>query len=269
LKKLVKPGKPELVRGTGLASFGLWGWLASCLAVSAVFGFQSFFPSAIGLASNVLTLLCVAAGLGSVLLCVRRYGLAIKTRFQASWFSFAIGFGLWTAAESIWAAYYTVFGVAVPNYSIADIFYMAGYVPIFVGLLLYIGTFDVALQRKRIAAAAVVIALAFAVVSYTVLPTELAAGGTLLQTLDDLSFIILDLVMLSLVVLTFTIFVGGRISKWLMVLGGAAVLYVIGDEDFLIQTANGTYYNGSYNDLIFLLAYLTFALAFYLHRREW
>jgi hypothetical protein len=111
--------------------------------------------------------------------------------------------------------------------------------------------------------------LAVAVVSYAVLPTELAPGNSFLKIFDDLTFVMLDLVLFSLVVLTFTIFAGGRISKWLMILGGASVLYVFGDEDYLLLIANGSYYNGSYNDLIFLLAYIAFAFAFYVHRREW
>ena len=135
-------------------------------------------------------------------------------------------------------------------------------------MILYLGTFSVALERRRVATAVAAMALVAAVVYYTVLP-DAAAGQTLLQTLDNLTFVSLDLVLLTLVVLTFTIFVGGRMSRWLVCLGAASVLYVIGDEDFIIQTATGAYYNGSYNDLIFLLAYLTFALAFYLHRREW
>jgi hypothetical protein len=265
----VKARIPEPVRQGDFSSFGWRGWIGGCIALIAVFGFQGFYPSLIGPISNLLPTFCAAIALAAVLVCAKRYGFGFRTKFQAAWISFAVGFGLWVAAESIWTTYVYVLGVQIPDYSAADVFYMGGYFPVFAGLVLYLSAFQVALEKKRIVAAVVAMALAASAVYYTVLPTVLAAAGTTLQVLDDLTFVSLDLVMLTLVVLTFTIFVGGRISKWLMVLGGAAVLYVIGDEDFLIQTANGTYYNGSYNDLIFLLAYLTFALAFYLHRREW
>jgi len=260
---------PEPVRVGGSVPLALAIWLTGCAALSAVFGLQSFYPTWIGPLSNLFPAACAAIALGSVIQCINRYGFTLRTRFQAAWICFAVGFGLWTGAETIWATYYFALGVPIPTYSIADVFYISGYLPIFAGLVLYLGTFSVALERRRVAVAVAAMVLAATAVYLTVIPTEAAAGRTFLETIDDMTYVFLDLAFLSLVVLTFTIFVGGRISRWLVFMGGAAVLYVVGDEDFLIQTATGTYYNGSYNDLIFLLAYLTFALAFYLHRREW
>ncbi|HMD78880.1 MAG TPA: hypothetical protein VKF39_02735 [Nitrososphaerales archaeon] len=265
----MKAGAPELVRGGPSVPFALTVWLVGCVALSAAYALQSFYPAWIGPLSNLFSATCAAIALGSAIQCINRYGFTLRTRFQAAWISFAVGFALWTAAETIWATYYFVLGVPIPNYSLADVFYSSGYLPIFAGMVLYLDTFSVALEKKRVAAAVAVMVVAAAAVYFTVVPTEAAAGRTFLETLDNMTFILLDLAFLALVVLTFTIFVGGRISKWLAFVGVGAVLYVVGDEDFLIQTANGTYYNGSYNDLIFLLAYLTFALAFYLHRKEW
>ena len=265
----MKARAPEPVRVGGTVPLALTLWLAGCAALSAVYGLQSFYMTWIGALSNLFSVVCVAIALGSAIQCINRYGYTLRTKFQAAWICFTVGFVLWTAAETIWATYYFALGVAVPNYSLADVFYSSGYLPIFAGLVLYLDAFSVALEKKRVVVVAAVMVLAAAAVYFTVLPTEVAAGRTLLETIDNMTFVFLDLVFLTLVVITFTIFMGGRISKWLMFMGGAAVLYVIGDEDFMIQTATGTYYNGSYNDLIFLLAYLTFALAFYLHRREW
>jgi len=265
----MKARAPEPVGIGGSVPLALTAWLAGCAALSTVYGLQSYYMTWIGPLSNLFSVVCVAIALGSVIQCINRYGYTLRTKFQATWICFAVGFALWTAAETIWATYYFALGVSIPNYSLADVFYSSGYVPVFVGMVLYLDAFSVALEKKRVAVAAAVMVLAAAAVYLTVLPTEAAAGRTFLETIDNMTFVLLDLAFLSLVVLTFTIFVGGRISKWLVVMGGAAVLYVIGDEDFMIQTATGTYYNGSYDDLIFLLAYLTFALAFYLHRREW
>ena len=248
---------------------GFGAWLLGSIGISAVFMFQFLYPTLIGPISNVLPAACAAGALLSALLCVKRYGFAVRTKFQAAWASYSIGFGLWVAAEMTWAIYYFVLAVPIPQYSVADIFYIGGYLPVFVGQVLYLDTFHNALKRNRVGVAAAAIALAVVVVTYAVLPAELATGGSLIKILDDLAFILLDLLLFSLVVLTFTIFAGGRISKWLVAMGLASLLYVVGDEDFLVQTANGTYYNGSYNDLIFLLAYTTYALAFYIHRREW
>lgn len=171
-------------------------------------------------------------------------------------------------AEATWAVYYFVFGVTLPYPSIADIFYIGGYFPILVGALLYISVFRVALSAKRLLAALLVIAVAVALAMTYVLPIEFSTGKPAVLVFTDLIYPILDLSLVSVAVLGVAIFFGGRVSRWWLLLGAAACLYVVGDEFFLYQVASGTYYNGDVDDLIFLFGYLTGALAFYIHRRE-
>jgi len=263
MRKPVNQGRPRAV----LSSNGFKAWIASLSVISLVFAFQSYYSSLIGPISNVLPTACVGCAFVSALLCAKRYGLGTRTKFQAIWVSFAIGTGLWIIAEFTWAFYNFVLNVPVPTYSIADVFYMAGYFPMFAGLILYLTVFRSGMDKKRLGSGLAAIGVAAIVVMATVIPTEVAANPTLVQSLDDLSFVILDLVLLSLTILSFVIFTGGTIAKWFVMFGVGSALYVVADEDYLILVNNGTYYNGSYNDLIFLLAYLTFAFAFYLHRR--
>ena len=90
----------------------------------------------------------------------------------------------------------------------------------------------------------------------------------LTSTITDLLYPITDIILLSLTILNLAIFMGGTISRWWMMFGAGIVLYIIADELFLYQESKGTYYNGSTSDIAYVLSYLVFALAYYVHRRE-
>lgn len=247
---------------------GFRAWVISVIGVSLIFAFQSFYPDLIGPISNVLPTICVAGAFISSFQCMRRYGFSLRLNFEAVWFLFALGFGVWVFAEATWAFYYFVLNVAVPYPSIADIFYMGGYIPIFFALAAYLLTFRPALTRRRMALALMAICAAVSLALAFVLPVELGQSLSSLNLLTDMAYPILDLSLLSLTIVSLTVFVRGAIAKWWALFGVGASLYVVGDEFFLYQVARGTYYNGSVDDLIFLLGYLTFALAFYAHRKE-
>ena len=251
---------------SSLAGFRLW--LAGATAVSIVFALQSFYASLIGPISNVLPTACALTAFLSSLSCMRRYGFKFRLNFEAVWFLFTLGTGLWALAESTWAYYYFILKVAVPYPSLADILYVGGYFPIIAALLGYLSTFHEGLTRRRLGIAALAIVVSVALALLFVLPVELGQSLPVPMFLTDMTYPVLDLVLISLTILSLAIFVGGAIARWWIFFGVASGLYVIGDEFFLYQVAHGTYYNGSVDDLIFLLGYLTFALAFYLHRRE-
>ncbi|MDA4124079.1 MAG: hypothetical protein OK438_01320 [Thaumarchaeota archaeon] len=242
-------------------------WLASTVALTTTFALQSFYPDLIGPLSNALPTVCASGAFASAFLCLRRYGFGLRS-FEAVWFCFALGTGLWVFAEASWAIYYFVLDIQVPYPSLADVFYIGGYLPIIAGLGAYLGTFRVAMSRQRLGFAIVVIAISTVLAMAFVLPTELAKSLSPFNLMTDMIYPVLDLVLLSLAILSLAIFYGGTIARWWMLFGMGAILYVIGDEFFLYQAAGGTYYNGSLDDLLFLLAYLVLALAFYVHRKE-
>jgi len=238
------------------------------LGVTLVFALRPLYPGSIGPISNVFPTACAFVAFLCSYSCLRRYGFSHRLDFGAIWLFFTIGTGLWVVAESTWAFYYFALNIAVPYPSVADVFYTGGYLPIIVGLLGYVDTFKVALTRRRLGYATVVIGCGVSLALIFVIPVELSQNVSPLKFITDMSYPVLDLVLVSLSALSLAIFSGGRIAKWWMLFGAAATLYVIGDEYFLYQIAQGTYYNGSVDDLIFLLGYLTFAMSFYTHRKE-
>ena len=273
-QEAVKPGSgverepPPVSRASFYSELPFRLWVVGMAGMSLVFMLQSYYPSYIGPVSNVLPAAGAALAFASAALCWRRYGFGLSRRFDAVWFCFALGTGMWVVAEVTWAVYYFVLDIPVPYPSVADLFYAGGYFPLLVGLALYLGAFSVALSGWWLAGAVVSIAIVGAVALGLELPTELSRGLSPVNTLSDLAYPILDLALFSLTAFSLAIFLGGAISKWWILFGGASLLYVVGDEYFLFQIAVGTYYNGSVDDLFFILGYLTFALAFYAHRRE-
>jgi hypothetical protein len=255
-----KPQKPS-------SRLGFRVWLASLAGLSLIFGMQSFYPDLIGPLSNVFPTVCAAGVFGSATLCLRRYGFGLK-KFEAVWFCFVLGTGLWVLAEATWSVYYFVLNVEVPYPSVADFFYVGGYLPIILGLGAYLSSFRIGMSRRRLAFAAGTIALAVSLAMSFVLPIQLAQDLSPVNLLTDLLYPVLDLVLLSLAVLSLAIFYGGTIAKWWMLFSLGAALYVIADEYFLYQVAQGTYYNGGLDDFIFLIGYLFLALGFYIHTKE-
>jgi hypothetical protein len=262
----MEPSERRQVGLFGLPGFRLW--LAGAVAVSIIFAFQPFYQTLIGPLSNVLPAVCAFTAFWLSFSCMRRYGFRFRLNFEAVWFLFTLGTGLWTLAESTWACYYFVLKVSIPYPSFADILYEGGYIPIIAALLGYLDTFHQALTRLRLGLAAIAVLVAVTLAFSFVLPVELGQSHPVITFLTDMTYPVLDLVLISLTILSLAIFIGGAIAKWWMIFGVASTLYVIGDEFFLYQVASGTYYNGSVDDLIFLLGYLTFALAFYIHRKE-
>jgi hypothetical protein len=250
---------------SSMAGFRIW--LVSIVGLTFVFALQSSYPDLIGPLSNLFPTVCAGGAFASALICLRRYGFGLRS-FEAAWFFFTLGTGLWVLAEATWALYYFVLNVPVPYPSLADFFYVGGYIPIIAGLGAYLGTFHMAMSRRRLGIALGMIGVAAALAMSFVLPIEFAQSLPWSRVITDLLYPILDLVLLSFAVISLAIFYGGSIAKWWMLFGVGAGLYVFADEFFLYQVANGTYYNGSIDDFVFMFGYLTFALAFYTHRKE-
>ncbi|HUK79987.1 MAG TPA: hypothetical protein VLU91_04930 [Nitrososphaerales archaeon] len=251
---------------TSLLGFRLW--VAAMAGVSLVFALQPLYPGLIGPLSNLLPSACVLTAFLCSLSCLRRYGFTRRLDFGAIWFFFTIGTGMWVVAEVTWALYYFVVQVSLPYPSLADVFYTGGYLPVMAGLVGYLNTFHVALSMRRFGYTLLGIGAAVALALLFVLPVEFGQSLTPVNFLTDMIYPVFDLILLSLALLSLAIFVGGRIANWWVLFGAGATLYVIGDEFFLYLVANGTYYNGSVDDLIFILGYLTLAMAFYAHRKE-
>jgi hypothetical protein len=243
-------------------------FIAVITILSAVYAFQRFYSSSIGPISNIVPSIVAASALAISLNNEKRYGFKIRKRkLDRIWLCFSIGTACWVLAEASWAAYYFA-GVDVPYPGVPDIFYIAAYLPMTLAVLFYLRSFSGAMTKKRRFASAVAIIISIALVLGIVVRYEVSNPHPLLTTATDLAYPVADIILLSLTILSLAIFIGGSMGKWWSVLAGAIILDIVGDELFLYQVANGTYYNGNIDDLIYVWAYLLFALAYYMHRKQ-
>jgi len=238
------------------------------IVLSIVYGFQQFYPGFVGPLSNIVPAILATGAFVMALQNARRYGFRLRERnFDRIWFCFALGTLCWILAEASWAAYYFA-GVNVPYPGIPDVFYLSAYIPLSIAVFLYFRTFSGALTSSRRLFSIGVITTALILVVAVVLPEEQSNPRPLLTAATDWAYPTVDLILLSLIILSLAIFAGGTMSKWWYWLAGGIILDVVGDELFLYQVAQGTYYNGGIDDLIYVWAYLVVGIAYYLHRRE-
>jgi len=263
-KKVQDLLEPRTISFKKIYSFSI----AVGIIVSLVYGLQQFYPNLIGPISNVVPTIFASGAFVAAFSCARKYGFKLRERdFDRIWLCFSLGTASWIFAELSWAIYYFS-GVSVPYPGIPDIFYLAAYVPMGLAIYLYFKAFGGALTVLRRTVSIGIIGLSVSLVLAIVLPIEFSQARSGATIVTDLAYPVADLLLLSLTVLSLAIFAGGSMSKWWYLLAGAIILDIVADELFLYQVANVTYYNGGIDDLLYVWAYLLFALSFYLHNRE-
>ena len=251
------------------SSGGFRAWLAGSISLSVAFALQPLYAPLQGAVWTLLAVACAGVVLVSAFSCARRYGLFPQTSFQGAWLGFTLGAAMWVSAEVVETVYYFVLDVPAPVLTAADLFYFGGYLSIYAGLILYFQSFGEAVYKARVAKVMSPVAVLTILALWRIVPMEAATNSSLLATVDSLGFVLLDLLLVALAVLPLAIFVGGSIAKWLVVLCGGSVLYALADVRLVYLGAKGNVQDGNVAGLLFLFGYLTFALAFYLHRREW
>lgn len=264
LKKEKVPSKKDSARARSV----YLAWTASILSVTLIFAFQSHYSTLIGPFSNIITPIVAGTALFSSYRCLPRYGFNLRGKFDRVWIYFTLGMASWTIAEVTWGIYYFILKIPVPYPSVADFFYIGAYFPLSLALLTYFHTFRAGMTKQMTLVSVGAIAVCCALVLGFVVPVEFAKTQPLLTALTNSIYPILDLLLISLTILSVVLFVRGTLGRWWAVLATGIVLDIIGDEVFLYLSARGMYYNGSFDDLFYIAAYFMFALAFYVHRTK-
>ena len=246
-----------------------FAWSASVAGMVLVFALQSLYPDYIGAFSNITTPIIAGGAFVASLQCLRKYGTNFRGRFDRVWIYFAIGMVTWTCAETIWAIYYFFLNVPIPYPSVADFFYTGAYIPLTLAVLTYFAAFRAGMTRRGYAISFLCIAVAASLVISFILPVEFAkTGEPAVQVVADVIYPILDLVLFSATIFSVVLFAKGKLGVWWFILAAGFIFDILGDEIFLYLSSKGTYYNGSFDDLLYDIAYFLFILAFYSHKRQ-
>ena len=197
---------------------------------------------AVKLVSDGFPLLLSLTGVGVAFVLFRR---EIRNPVGARvWGSMALGLGLYSLGEAIWSVYELVLHQEVPYPSIADVAWMAGYIPLAVSLVIQFGSLraTVSTAKKTLIAlfGAVMIALAVWLVILPILTSPDA--GKPVEVFFSIGYPVEDLVLLVLsATLVLTLF-GGRLAvSWGSIAGGILLL-ALSDLLFSYGTWNNLYY---------------------------
>jgi len=238
------------------------------VGLALLYGFQSYYPEFISFFSNAFPPLIAGVVVVVSGISLEKYWHRTRERFSIVWLCFTIGLFLWFLGESVWAGYTLILGVDIPYPSIADAFWLLGYIPFFIALLLYVKIFRLALPRKMlIISLATTVVLAILVFIALITPL-LGAGEDLTTLIVDFAYPLLDLTLFSVAFLGLLIFVKGGVGKSWLLINAGILANVCGDILFSYTTAQEIYYNGHPLDILFDLGYLFFLLAFYVHTKE-
>lgn len=159
-------------------------------------------------------------------------------------------------------------GVEAPYPSIADVFWLAGYIPFFMALYLYVKLFGSALTKKTLAASMAATTILTVIVTCVLLTPVLGVEEDLAALVADFVYPLFDLALFSVAHLGLIIFWKGKLGKPWLFINAAIAMDVCADILFSYATANGTYYCGHMLELLYHFGYLFFTLAFYTHTKE-
>ncbi|HYW01808.1 MAG TPA: hypothetical protein VE862_10070 [Candidatus Acidoferrum sp.] len=177
------------------------------------------------------------------------------------------GFLLWFLGDATWTIYETILQTRIPYPSIADVFYLAAYFPIAVGIIQFLWTFRSALNKQR-ALIALGVGLLFLGLTYAFL-----IGPLLTSTEDfltksfDVTYPVLDSMLVVLAVFMLFVFRGGKMAHAWVWISVGLLLSALADISFSLGTLQGWYYSGNPIELIQFSGYLCFALGLDEQRR--
>lgn len=190
------------------------------------------------------------------------------------WGYFATGIFLWAIAETIWGFYEVILEVVTPYPSIADFFWVLGYVPFFLGLSLRYGSLDVILDARRRAAVLVFTGVVFFLTAYFVFSPILSEfdPARMLESLLNIFYPVGDLVLLILTSLVFFSMGTGRFAlTWRLILSGF-VITAVADLVFSYLSWYGLYHAvgpmnliSTFVDFAYNLSYVLFALGIFVY----
>ena len=199
--------------------------------------------------------------------------LGIESPQGKAFFFLTGGYVLWMVAEFIWFLYdVTIHSVAVVTP--ADIFWLLGYVLMYIGLYIAIKATKDLLNKKTIILSLIIFVTLVALVSiYLIYPVLSYEEYSFAEKVITIVYPIGDLIMVFGAIFVIVPLLGSTIAKtWIMITGGMFIFfisdsvygYLVWNEIYYIATTQSQWLSGG-SDVIYYLCYLLPALGFYYH----
>lgn len=186
-----------------------------------------------------------------------------KMLFHLSLFMF-----LWWSAELLWIYYSEVLQIR-PYPSIADLFWLSGYVPLSYIILYTLGPYIRYIGIKTLLVIIPPLSGIFYFVFVPLLADNAKQGISPLETLFNLTYVLSDLGILVLVTFLVVIYNKKKLKYYWLFIAGFMGLVLAGDMLYTHLKFQGLYYPGSLPDSLHTLAYAVYTLGmFVLYRQE-
>jgi hypothetical protein len=250
--------------------YGISLFVGVCLTL--VYAFEFLYMDSMFVLSNVISTMVAGAGIVMSIFALRGYWEGLDSKLTRVWVCFVLGIAFWFLGELMWAVYALVLKVELPYPSLADGFWLIGYIPLFLALVLYLSLVRPAVSKRIVEVTFVVVSvIAVPFTLFLIIPATVSEGGFVTRMIDEayplLGFVLLALSFIGVFVFT-TAGLKGKLDRVWILLNLGILMNVVGDSLFSFTTANGTYYNGHPLELMFHFGYLFFLSAFYVHRKE-
>lgn len=182
-------------------------------------------------------------------------------RRRKGWLFWALGFSLYFLGELTWAMYEVFLKKPVPFPSLADAFWLVGYIPLLLGLLNGYRLLAVSLRTRDIVFLSLLLSMAsLLVLAFVVAPVVKDGQISLLEKILGSAYPVGDLLLLAPVLAIMLQFKRSLLGKpWLYICLGFAS-FSIADSIFSYLTRNEIYQLGSFVDLLWLAGYLLIAM---------
>jgi len=199
-----------------------------------------------------------------------RNGVKVNDRVSMVWLGYSLGMLLWLLGESTWALYTLWYSIPIPYPSVADVFWLAGYLPLLISLIVQAWPLREVFATKQMRATIILMfALAFGLLVVLVPPTYASSlGGGFVTLAVSLAYPLLDVALLSVALPMVFLFRKGIFWRPFLFVAVGFILTFVADVLFTWTNLNGTYYDGNYLELFFHWSYLTLAYGFYLRLRH-
>jgi hypothetical protein len=192
----------------------------------------------------------------------------LRQRLRRVHIGFFLAILLWFVGEFTWLTYEVILGVKVPYPSVADVFYLAGYIPALVSIIGFMAIFrKLVTFRKKVLSALVGLLIIGTTGVLLLHPLSISSSPTFVKAFD-LAYPLLDAVLMALVMMRLIAFVGTSLGRpWVWIFGGL-LSYSFADIMFSWGTLTHWYYSGHPIELLWLYGYLVIALGFNRQRKQ-
>jgi signal transduction histidine kinase len=203
----------------------------------------------------------VPVGAGVVLIDA---AMTLTGKNRVAWLLIGVGVLSWALGEVIWAVYEWFLATEVPYPGWADVFYVAGYPLVLVGILVLPHVKSRGLERVRLFLDATAGTIAVAAIMWVAYLNELIYFDpelSLLEQYINIMYAVGDLFLLIAVMILAVRRSSFRFDPRLVAIAVGLIIDVAADIIYIPMVEAGTYVSGGWLDAVWLIAYAAYIVA--------